>query len=299
MTTRSQASPSPKTLSFESMGTSWEISIWDALHEDNFIEISHAIENTCRDFDDTYSRFKEDSLVSQIARSGAGVYSVPEDFIQMLRLYFDLYELSGRIFNPLVGFSLSDLGYDAAYSLKTSKLIRETPSLPETISILEHNTIEVKTSILIDIGALGKGFAVDKLFHLLENAGCSHFLVNGSGDIRYKGSAAINAGLEDPQDPSKAIGVFPLAHGSFAGSGVNRRTWGKHSHIINALDPENSSPLLASWVHTESTVLADALATALLLSPPEPFLEKYDFSYCLMNHERRIKKSADFSADFF
>ena len=100
-----------KKVSYESMGTTWDISIWDAISDEELDILKEKIFNMSDNFDKTYSRFIRSSLVWKIAES-AGEYEVPEDFISMLNAYMDLYEPSEKKLNPLVGFTISDLGYD-------------------------------------------------------------------------------------------------------------------------------------------------------------------------------------------
>jgi thiamine biosynthesis lipoprotein len=284
---------------FVSMGTGWEIQVWDSLSEKSQIEIQQRTQRICSNFDALYSRFRTDSLISTIAREGSGTYTVPSDFVQMLRIYFQLYQPTNYQLNPLIGYTLSDLGYDASYSLKRTNVIRSTPMYSEAIEIIDNETIQVHTPVLIDIGALGKGYAVDLLYDELYSMGLTQFLVNGSGDIRYCGSSLIRAGLEDPEDPKKVIGIFPLREGSLAASGINRRSWRDTHHIVNPKTNQSAkNEYLATWVHAEHAVIADALATALLLVPAAHLKSVFEFSYCIMYKNRTIKKSADFPANF-
>ncbi|MBI2024023.1 FAD:protein FMN transferase [Candidatus Giovannonibacteria bacterium] len=103
--------------SYESMGTRWEIAIWDPHLE---ARLSNKIIEKSKEFDNLYSRFIKDSLVWKIAEN-PGKHEVPADLVKMLRLYEELYLPSEKKLNPLIGFAISDLGYDAEYSLKKIK----------------------------------------------------------------------------------------------------------------------------------------------------------------------------------
>ena len=48
--------------------------------------------------------------------------------------------------------------------MKKKDEIRKTLNLENTLKILDENTIEVLDKVIIDIGAIGKGFWVDKIF---------------------------------------------------------------------------------------------------------------------------------------
>ena len=280
------------------MGTGWEITIWEEIPSSNFENIKGEVMQICKNFDETYSRFKETSLVWEIARE-KGVYTVPEDFMLMLQMYMKLYPLSQKKLNPLIGFTISDLGYDKDYSLTPKNEIRKTPDLFDTVKILSGTQIETKEKILFDFGALGKGYAVDKVSNYLKERGLKKFMVNGSGDIYYFGEGQISVGLEDPDDKTKVIGKIEMAKGAMCASGTNRRKWRDYHHVI---DPETSlstKGVVATWVISDSTALSDALASCLFFVPPENLKEKFSFEYCILNEERKIKNSAGFNAEFF
>lgn len=288
----------PHRFAFESMGTHWEVTVWDAISDRAFDQQMRDIVIAAGEFDATFSRFKKDSLIWKLAQS-SGVMKVPEDLVAMLRMYERVFTASDGAVNPLIGFTLSDLGYDEAYSLKEKDEIRRTPDFPQIVRIIDDQTIELSAPGLIDIGAVGKGFFVDRIFEQLSQRGIEQILVNGSGDVRYRGSESIRLGLEDPQDPQKVVGVFEMREGAFAASGINRRAWGDVHHIVDARTSTTSDGLLASWVYASSAAWADLLATSLLLVSPESVSSVESFSYCLMNNQRKIKRSADFAAELF
>ncbi len=157
--------------------------------------------------------------------------------------------------------------------------------------------------MLFDLGALGKGYFVDVIEQRLTSAGLKRFLVNGSGDISYKGTGAISVGLEHPGDPTKVIGVIEMTGAKnsscMCSSGINRRKWGKYNHVIDPHTSSSPDEIIATWVIAPTTAIADALASCLFFVAPENFASKYQFEYCIMNKENKIKKSPGFEATFY
>lgn len=279
------------------MGTKWNISIWDALEDAFFIELEKEVVKMSHAFDQTYSRFIRTSLVWKIAEK-AGTYEVPEDFLNMLRLYFDLYESSGKKLNPIIGFTISDLGYDDTYSLKQKEIVRPTPDLLKTVQI-DGAKVTIAEPVLFDFGALGKGYFVDKISKYLKGKGIKRFLVNGSGDIYYSGIESISVGLEHPGDKSLVIGSIDMTAGAMCASGISRRRWGEHHHVIDPLKSLSAGEdIVATWVIAKNAALADALATCLFFVPPDA-LFAYTFEYVIMNKENKVKKSAGWKGKFF
>jgi FAD:protein FMN transferase len=281
------------------MGTHWQISIWDSVNPPLLTAIQQSIATQSAAFCQLYSRFDKTSLVWKLAAE-PGTHRVPADLVTMLRLYEALYRATDGKCNPLIGFSISDLGYDADYSLKAKAAIRPVPELPATLRILDDETIELRAPALIDLGALGKGFFVDTIAAYLDSQGLQRFLVDGSGDVYYQTDGpVIQAGLEHPDDSAKVIGVVEMGTGAMCSSGRNRRAWGNRHHIIDATSLHSPEGLLSSWVLADSAVLADALATCLFLVPPETLQSHWPFSCCLLNSEYRVKRSPGFRAELF
>ncbi len=294
--------PLPRVFSYESMGTTWKITIWDSLEEHRAHAIEERIQKASHDFDHTYSRFIKDSLVTTLSTQ-TGEVEVPDHFMAMLHRYRALYLPTQKKLNPLIGFTISDLGYDAEYSLTPRTVPRATPDLFETVTITGPHTIVIQEPVLFDFGALGKGYFVDRIADILKEAGLRAFLVDGSGDIFYSGETAdgpspITVGLEDPSDPRNVIGVLSLKKGSVCASAINRRTWSAYHHVI---DPgSNTSPeeITATWVVSDTAEMADALASCLFFVPPEA-LKDFSFEYCILNKERKLKSSPGFTAELF
>lgn len=289
----------PIKFAYESMGTHWAVTIWDPIDPAVFGDLKSSVIAQSQEFDQTYSRFIKTSLVWQLTEK-RGVVEVPADLVVMLRLYEKLYRLSVGKFTPLVGFALNDMGYDAEYSISAKATIRPVPKLEEVIRIVDDTHIELMQSALIDIGALGKGFFVDRISAFLRSRGIKRFLVDGSGDIYYSGDGqAIRAGLEHPDDPAKAIGVIEMKDGAMCASGSNRRRWSTYHHIIDPVTLTSTKDILATWVLAENAVLADGLATCLFLCEPENFAKELQFEYCMLNEEYRVKRSLGFEAELF
>jgi thiamine biosynthesis lipoprotein len=290
---------SPQRFSYESMGTTWSVSLWDEVSEADFIRLQNRIKDDSAVFDNLYSRFNKQSLVWSLTEM-RGVVTVPRDLVEMLRLYERLHDLSGGRFSPLIGFTLSDMGYDEQYSLKPKAHIRPVPRFHEALHIVDDEHIELKESVLIDLGALGKGYFVDRIAVVLREHGYKRFLVDGSGDVVHQGSGArLRVGLEHPGDTSKVIGVVEMGDGAMCSSAGNRRKWGHYHHTINPLTLTSPEDVLATWVMADSAAVADGLATCFFLDDPEKYRKDFSFEYCLLNKEFRVRRSPGFVAELF
>lgn len=288
-----------RSFAYESMGTHWRVMLRDVVDDATWQKMQESILQQSEEFDHTYSRFIKRSLVWELSIK-TGVVEVPGDLVSMLRWYEKFNSCTDGKCNPLVGFALSDMGYDADYSLQPKREIRRVPAFRETVQIIDDTHIKLSEPVLIDVGGLGKGFFVDKIASFLRGQGYKQYLVDGSGDIFYQGDGTpICAGLEHPDDPAKVIGVIEVYGGSLCGSAGNRRKWDKYHHIIDPDSLTSPKDIIALWVLAESAVLADGLTTCLFFSDPDELRKQWKFEYCMLNSEYKVKRSPGFTAKLF
>ncbi len=289
--------------SFEAIGTHWEIEIETKLNQLESEKLHQEIAELIEDFDQAYSRFRPDSLVTAMAKQ-AGKYTLRKDFLPLLQLYQQLYQLSSGLFTPLVGQLLAEAGYDANYSLQSKKLSSIEPL--EQVLSFDQEKIELQKAALLDFGAAGKGYLVDLVAELLAKKGLSNYTINAGGDIRRSNNQRekIHIGLENPHDQRQAIGLFELGQGSICGSATNRRAWGNFHHIMNPKQLSSVTEISSTWAIVESkaqhpTMLADALATCMFLVEPELLRKKFDFAYVIYKTDGTVKLSDNFTGTIF
>jgi thiamine biosynthesis lipoprotein len=228
-----------------------------------------------------------------------GVYELPADAKELFDLYYHLYKLTKGSFTPLIGQTLSQAGYDGAYSLKPGVV----NSPPAWIEALSYNfpSLEIKKPVILDFGAAGKGYLIDLVSKILSQANLLSFTVDAGGDIFYynKSGQELEVGLENPLNISQAIGIAKICNSSICGSAGSRRTWGEFHHIIDPLTRQSPKKILATWVVAKKTIIADALATCLFFTPAQSLIREYAFEYALMYADRSVEYSQNFPANFF
>ena len=144
---------------FDAIGTLWQIDFFSPVLDEKKSEILSCIQKRIDEFDKIYSRFRGDSLISQIATS-KGEYVFPDDSKELFDLYYALYGETDGLFTPFVGQMLSDAGYDASYSLVQKKPLEIAP-LWERVIEFDFPRLIVRELVLLDFGAAGKGYLVD------------------------------------------------------------------------------------------------------------------------------------------
>jgi thiamine biosynthesis lipoprotein len=285
--------------SFEAIGTSWNVDVPEELSVERRAALLRRVGERIESFDRAYSRFREDSTVSAMART-TGTYRLPDDAGPMLRLYERLYRATGGAFTPLIGRTLEEAGYDAAYSLRPREL-HAPPAWDDAVLIDADDSrlVTVKRPALLDFGAGGKGYLADLVGIEIEREGVRSYCVDAGGDVVYRGDRPLRVGLEDPRDATKAIGVATIAGGSICGSAGNRRAWGKFHHMIDPRTLTSPRHLLATWVIAESGLVADAVATALYFVEPSVLRDVCEFEYVVMHADGSVDRSRGAPVEMF
>lgn len=275
---------------FEAIGTRWAIDLYHELDPAEASRINKLVRDRIELFESTYSRFRKDSWLSKLSES-SGTFPLPNDALPMIGLYEKMYRATGGLMTPLIGQVLSDAGYDANYSLTPSATINTAPAFDEVVSYDEHS-ITTTQPVRLDFGALGKGYLIDIVAELLLREGISTYCVDAGGDMRHSnGVTPLGVGLEDPEHADQVIGVLNLGNKSLAGSAGNRRTWSRFNHIINPKTLVSPDQILGVWAVADTTLLADALTTALYFSPAEELRKVYAFDYLIVYADRSVEGS--------
>lgn len=228
-------------------------------------ELAELLKQEITLFDDTYSRFKEDSLVGQLNSSGVLPYP-PHELVDMLAFAQKMYDATDGAFDISVAGTLQKLGYGQAIKTRTVY-----PNFWKEV-ICTDKEICIPKESAIDFGGFGKGWLLDRLAVIIEQHGHQYYLINGGGDIVVSSPTPIELGLEHPYDTSKMIGSTWTRKGSLAVSSVVKRRWVKdgetYHHII---DPKTAKPadngVITAYVKGKTGLLTDTLATIMLLRP--------------------------------
>ena len=153
--------------------------------------------------------------------------------------------------------------FDPAYaSLRAPDLPPDAP--PFTLDPENHRLTSCADRLRLDLGAVGKGFALDRMAALLREWGITSALLN-AGD-----SSALALGVPPADDPAGwGVGLgedesrreFPLLNASLSGSG----TAVKGQHLIDPRTRQPAPRRLRVWALAPTAAQADALSTAFFV----------------------------------
>ena len=122
-----------------------------------------------------------------------------------------------------------------------------------------------KQGVKIDLGGIGKGFAVEKVRKLLMEQGAASGMIDIRSSIAVFGKKVRKIGIQDPKDRSKILGMVELKEGESLSTSGN---YERGNHII---DPRTKRPALGCSSVTvigKNAAEADALSTAVFVLGP-------------------------------
>ena len=192
------------------------------------------------------SRFRPNSDIAQIARLA------PCEKMRLSEPAFACLEIAKKM-------ELSTFG---AFSITAGAMQTQT-SLPQWHLLPEELAIQCDSGHLqFDLGAIGKGFALDRMAEQLRNWDCPSFLLVAGGSSILAGDPPLetlgwSCGLGDDDSSQR----YFLKHTSLSGSGLAV----KGNHI---LDPRTGRPALRqnrAWALADTAAESDALSTACMV----------------------------------
>lgn len=229
------------------------------------------------------STYDPESELSRFNRLPIGVsMAVSPETVDLVAAARRVADETGGAFDPTVAplVALWGFGTDAAERPPTEVELR---AAAESVDFrrIEHGhappSLRKLAPATLDLSAIAKGYAVDRLASVLDESGCDSYLVELGGEIRAKGSApgggAWRVGVDAPTARGFAS-TIALRRGGLATSGDYRQyrelDGERLSHVI---DPRTGHPIrhgMASvTVVTDRAMFADAYATALLVMGEE------------------------------
>lgn len=279
------------------------------------------VETVFATVEDALSRFRPESELSRLNRasvdrasyqSGAPFQASPLLFTVAVVALEAARETRG-LFDPTVLGALVVAGYDRSFEDLPIERPRAATSPWKTRPRWDavtldpvSRTISLPPGLGLDLGGIGKGWAVDRAIERLRRF--SGFGIDAGGDLYCHGKQADGrpwtVGVEDPRSPGRDVWILSVDDHAVATSSVTRRRWlsaGRQNHHL--IDPRTGQPaetdVLSATVIAGSVARAETLTKAALLLGSEAgvrFLNQYpNTAGILVRSDGRVLRSAGFS----
>jgi len=261
------------------MGTVFEI----VAYEESLARASDAIDKAFQEIvrlDEVMSNYNSASALSRLNRSAhfhaevvpPDLYRVIEESLVYSRLSDGKFDIS---VGPLVNLWKAAMRGEYVPSSAEEEKLRRCVGY-QNIALLPPDRIEFRSPCLqIDLGAIGKGYAVDRAAEILRSYGIERALINAGGSTIYAlGSPPGQAEwLVHLRDPSKQIDPqVMLSDDSVSTSEQTPSNLRDNSSAGHIVDPETALPAKTKFAVSaiaRTATASDALSTTLLLIGPE------------------------------
>lgn len=257
-------------------------------------------------FEQRFSRFRPDSVVSRInAAAGGDWVAIDAETESLLTLCGAFHRMTQGAFDPAVLPLLELWDYRAAPA---------RPPDEETVARamercgwarVEHRVGHVRLAVPgmgLDLGGIGKEYAVDCVMQEGLRRGIRNILVNFGHDLRVQGGppegGGWRIGLEDPTDPGRCWNGLALRDRAVTTSGDYLRNFTaggrRYGHI---LDPRTGWPVSngcqSVTVVAPTCTEAGLFSTAAFILGAEEGLDLLETHYgvhgCIWHNNRRYE----------
>jgi len=281
---------------FKAMGGPCNVHLYLA---DDQLHLSDELINEVRRIESKYSRFNENSVLSQINKNSSKGIVVDDETAGLLNYANDLYTLSDGLFDISSGI-LSEAWNFKSNNLPTKKSINEALKLVGWGKVsFDGNELKMPANMRLDLGGIGKEYAADCVANLARSFRIQHGLVDLGGDLSVIGphpdGTPWRVGISNPRNPQEAIAFTNLHSGGLASSGdyerymiINNK---RYCHILNPKTgyPENSISGIS--IIANQCMIAGSIATIAMLKGKDlaiKWLDEQGITYVMVDKHLKI-----------
>lgn len=255
------------------------------------IKAEQSIDESIAEFrriEQTMSEWRPDSDLSELNRlAGRESVDISAELFRLLSASYQVSELSQGAFDitfksagKLWDFRKAKVPTQDQIERSIENIDYRRLVLSEAESGSGYRAYLTHPGTQVGMGAIAKGYAIDRAVQILRSGGFSAFSINAGGDLYVSGKTEKrlwNVGIQHPRDSQSLLASLTVSNLAIATSGDYERYFIKDgerfSHII---DPATGFPAnLCQSVTIMATraFWADALATAVFVMGPEQGLQ--------------------------
>jgi thiamine biosynthesis lipoprotein len=235
----------------------------------------------------TFSRYRTDNVIHRINNAGGRPVEVDAETAHLIDYAVACWEMSEGMFDITSGVLRRVWKFDGSDRVPSPQAVREALAQVGWEHVTwKDRTITMPAGMEIDLGGIGKEYAVDRAAALVAAATGDPFLVNFGGDLfaqaPRRDGRAWGVGVDDPDHTGQgALYRIDLPRSGLATSGDARRfvmyQGRRLGHILNPKTgwPIEGAPRSVTVVAT-TCVEAGTLSTLAYLKGPgaRAFLEE-------------------------
>ncbi|MXN89669.1 FAD:protein FMN transferase [Flavobacterium sp. Sd200] len=260
------------------MGSRFDITIVAETKESAEAYIDTTIAEITR-IENLISDWKQDTQISEVNRNAGikpvkvdkEVFDLAERALQLSKITDGAFDISFAAMDRIWKFDGSMTAMPTEEAIKKSV---EKVGYQNIILNKEEQTIFLqKEGMKIGFGALGEGYAADRVREMMIAKGINAGIVNGSGDMNTWGSQPDGkpwtVGITNPIDKNKTFAIIPLKESAVVTSGSYEKfvmfNGKRYAHIINPKTGYPASGLCSVTIFGTSAEMANGLSTSIMV----------------------------------
>lgn len=251
---------------------------------------------------------KEGSDVYRINEGAGSPVSVSPDAVKIIGQCIDISDDCNGVFDISVGrvTKLWDFGGENQRLPSDSEIKSALADVGYRNVSVSGNAVQIKKGQSLDLGAVGKGFACDKIRELLDKGSTKSAVISVGGSLLIYGNKTFSVGIVNPDNDKQSMGTLKLKNTCVSTSGNYEKYFeqdGKrYHHILNATTGyPAASEFKSVTVVSESGLLSDALSTVCYIvgyRKSIEILKKYDAEAVFIFNNNAVKVTDGISGKF-
>jgi thiamine biosynthesis lipoprotein len=275
------------------MGTRARLAIWAPNRPDGLDTLNRAL-RVLEGTEAELSTWRDDSVISRLNRQPVGnPFRVGDQLCETFAAIYEWHAATAGTFDPAIGRMTDAWGIHAGGRVPPAPILRDARALSGLNHLhFDRARCEItrRADVTLDVGAFGKGDALDRVEHAL---GDRSWMIDLGGQVSVHGAPvgapAWPVAIAHPRDRARAWVHVSLTEGSLATSGGSERDEtvdGKR--VGHILDPRTGEPALfdgSVTVWHRRALVADMLSTALYVMGPAEgtrFAEEHRIAACYL-----------------
>jgi thiamine biosynthesis lipoprotein len=229
------------------------------------------------------SRFNPDSELMQLTSNVGVPVPVSTMLFEAVQFAVTLAQETGGAFDPTVGHQMESRGFNREYS--TGRVVDTglEPAGPVSYRDVQldpdRRTITILRPLILDLGAIAKGLAIDTAARELRPA--ENFAIDAGGDLYLGGcnadGEAWSVGIRHPRLRDQVIETLRVSDKAVCTSGNYERAGADaRGHILDPRTGQPADDVASVTVVAPTAMLADAIATAAFVLGPVEGLELFE-----------------------
>jgi thiamine biosynthesis lipoprotein len=258
---------------------------------DRAFEAFRKVEQAC-------SRFSLDSELMEACQLIKTPVQISPFLFEPLKFALEVAKWTNGIFDPAVGKAMEEHGFNQHYL--TGETIQSSSSDSATYRDIVLNeqdrTLYLRKPLVIDLGGVAKGFAIDLAAHELKQF--EGFVVNAGGDLYAGGVDETGSkwaiGIQHPEHKEQIIQTIDISNEAVCTSGSYERKSASKAGVHHIIDPktkQSPNEWISCSVIAPYAMMADAFSTAsflLGLDRGRALIEQVDLRGILITSDLQI-----------